>query len=196
MHITKSQWTIIIVNAVYLICFGIYYIMKKNYEFMIYIGIVLFFAVLIGLSIEKVKYTNGVLWGLTAWGFFHMAGGSFPYKDGRWYDTILIPISESYQIFKYDQAIHIYGFFIATLVVWQLLKPILKKDIDKWTALSIVVVMAGLGFGALNEIVEFGATLVMPNNGVGGYINTSLDLVSDIIGAIIAMVVIYIKERK
>ena len=61
--------------------------------------------------------------------------------------------------------------------------------------MSIVVVMGGLGIGALNEILEFLVTVVVPKTGVGGYINTSLDLVSDLIGAIIAMIIIYFRER-
>ena len=45
--------------------------------------------------------------------------------------------------------------------------------------------MIGLGFGGLNEIIEFGATVISPNTGVGGYVNTALDLVADLIGALL-----------
>ena len=65
-----------------------------------------------------------------------------------------------------------------------------RPNLTGWTALSVVVVMAGLGVGALNEIVEFAATVVMPETGVGGYINTSLDLVADLIGALAALIYI------
>jgi len=51
--------------------------------------------------------------------------------------------------------------------------------------------MAGLGVGALNEIIEFIIAQIVPETGVGGYLNTSLDLVSNLIGAILAM--LYIK---
>ena len=46
----------------------------------------------------------------------------------------------------------------------------------------------------LHEIVEFNVTVFVPETGVGGFINTSLDLVADLIGAILAM--IYIRIRK
>ena len=78
--------------------------------------------------------------------------------------------------------------------MYVIIKPHLKKNLDKWTALSIVIIMAGLGVGALNEIVEFTAVVLAPETGVGGYNNTSLDLVSDLIGAILAMG--YIKFKK
>ena len=55
--------------------------------------------------------------------------------------------------------------------------------------------MAGLGVGAFNEIIEFFATVIIPETGVGGYENTSLDLISNLIGAIIAMSYIKIKEK-
>jgi putative membrane protein len=108
---------------------------------------------------------------------------------------MLLPIvGDPYHIFKYDQFVHIVGFGTATLAMYYLLKPLLREDLKKWTALSIVVVMAGLGVGALNEIVEFAATVLVPETGVGGYINTSLDLVADLIGAIIAL--FYIRWQK
>jgi uncharacterized membrane protein YjdF len=78
--------------------------------------------------------------------------------------------------------------------MFYVLKPLLKPKLDGYWALSIVVIMAGLGIWALNEIVEFIATLIVAETGVGGYINTSLDLVSDLVGAIIAMFLIRVIE--
>ena len=44
------------------------------------------------------------------------------------------------------------------------------------------------GLGALNEIIEFIVTVFVPENNVGGYVNTALDLVFNLIGAVIAAV--------
>ena len=99
-------------------------------------------------------------------------------------------------IFRYDQLVHIVGFGVATLVMHLLLKPHLRPGPTRWTALSIVIVMAGLGVGALNEIVEFAAVVLVPETGVGGYINTSLDLVADLIGALLALLYIRVRERR
>ncbi|MBI5115110.1 hypothetical protein HZA56_01400, partial [Candidatus Poribacteria bacterium] len=108
----------------------------------------------------------------------------------------LVPISNEYEIFRYDQFVHIVGFGVATLVMYHLIRPKLRPDLKKSVGLSIVVVMAGLGVGALNEIIEFTATVLVPETGVGGYVNTSLDLVSDLIGAILALFVIRIRRPR
>ncbi len=53
--------------------------------------------------------------------------------------------------------------------------------------------MAGLGMGALNEVVEFIAAEIVPDSGVGGYENTALDLCADLVGAFAGL--IYIRVR-
>ena len=178
-----------------IISFTIFYLSKKNYEFLLYVGVIVFFLVLIILTNPKVNYSNIVLWGLTFWGFLHMAGGSLKYNGEILYKFMIIPLSESYQIFKFDQFVHIVGFGVATLIMYELLKPLLKENLNKWVSVSIVVIMAGLGVGAINEIIEFFATVIVPETGVGGYINTSLDLVADLIGASLAMIIIKLKEK-
>ncbi len=196
MFLKKSQIPILIINLIYLLFFGILFLSRRNYEFVMYVGVIIFFFIVILATNEKVKYPNIVLWGLSFWGLLHMMGGGLLFKDGsmRLYELILIPLSSNYPIFRYDQFVHIIGFGVATLVMFVLLKPLLKPNLKKWTSISIIVVMAGFGVGALNEMVEFIATVLVPETGVGGFINTSLDLVSDLIGAILAM--IYIRIRK
>lgn len=53
-----------------------------------------------------------------------------------------------------------------------------------------------MGFGALNEIIEFIAFLSFPNTGVGGYENNMLDLVFNMFGAILAAVYINLRKNK
>ena len=187
MLLRRVQLPILITIIVMLLVFSIYYFAIENYEFIMYIIVILFFLVLILLTNNRVNYSNTSLWGLTIWGTLHMAGGGIPVKGDVLYKLILIPITES--IFRYDQFVHIIGFGVATLIMFELLKPKLKP-VKHWTAISIVVVMAGLGVGAVNEIVEYIATLLVPETGVGGYDNTLLDLISDLIGALLALLVI------
>ncbi len=194
MLLKKSQLPILLINACGLLIFTVLFASRKNYEFLLYIGVIIFFLVLILATNKKVDYPNSVLWGLTVWAFLHMSGGGLFIKGDKLYEIILIPISKEYHIFRYDQFVHIVGFGVATFVMYVLLKPLLKPDLKRWTALSIVIVMAGLGVGALNEIVEFTATVLVPETGVGGYVNTSLDLVSDLVGAVIAIVIIRVRR--
>ena len=130
------------------------------------------------------------------WATIHLAGGNLSYQGTRLYDFIILPlIGEPYNVLKYDQLAHIYGFFVATLTIYYVLKPLLKTNHGSRVALSIVVVMAGLGLGALNEIVEFSATILMPQTGVGGYINNAIDLVTDLIGAVLAFIYLQYREH-
>jgi uncharacterized membrane protein YjdF len=191
MLISKQQLPILITIVVMLLVFSIYYFAIKNYEFIMYIFVIVFFLVVILFTNNRVNYSNTSLWGLTIWGTLHMAGGGIPVKGDVLYKLILIPITEN--IFRYDQFVHIIGFGVATVIMFELLKPKLKP-IKYWTAISIVVVMAGLGVGAVNEIIEYVATLLAPETGVGGYDNTLLDLISDFIGALFALLVIRCRE--
>jgi hypothetical protein len=53
-----------------------------------------------------------------------------------------------------------------------------------------------MGFGALNEVIEFIAVLTLPNTNVGGYENTGWDLVANLVGTIIAALVIRLGARR
>ncbi|MDD9953700.1 MAG: DUF2238 domain-containing protein [Candidatus Woesearchaeota archaeon] len=185
-----GQLPILIVNVLALLGFTAFFLFQKNYEFMLYIVVIILLGGLILYSTKWVQYPNGVLWLLTAWAIGHMAGGSLPVGDGVLYTWILVDlVGEPYNILKYDQVIHMYGFFVAALVMYVVLKPHLKPK--GWAAIGLVVIMASLGLGAMNEIVEFIATIISPDNGVGGYHNTALDLVADLLGAVLGW--IYIK---
>ena len=190
--VRKGQLPILITIVVMLLAFSVYYFARKNYEFIMYVFVIVFFLVLILFTNNRVKYSNTSLWGLTIWGTLHMAGGGVPVKGDVLYKLILIPITES--ILRYDQFVHIIGFGVATLIMFEILKPKLEP-IKHWTAISIVVVMAGLGVGAVNEIVEYITTLFVSETGVGGYNNTLLDLISDLIGALLALLVIRFREE-
>lgn len=192
--IRRNQWPILIVNVLALLGFTLYFASRANYEFLIYVGVILFFLAVVIATNRRVEYPNSLLWGLTLWALLHMSGGSVHIRGKLLYEIILIPISEEHGVFRFDQFVHIVGFGVATLAMYHLLKPLLRPDVKKWTSLSIVVVMAGLGVGALNEIVEFTTTVLCPETGVGGYLNTSLDLVADFIGAVLALVFIRIRE--
>ena len=89
----------------------------------------------------------------------------------------------------------IIGFFAEILALYYTLKPLLKENLSKWTSLSIILIMAGLGAGALNEIVEFTATVLVPETGVGGYNNTMWDIVFNTLGGIAGAVYLRLREK-
>jgi putative membrane protein len=184
---------LLIINAGLAAVFGTIFLLNRNYEFIIYVGVIILCLILIGVTFFKAAYSTTTLLGLTIWSLMHMTGGGVYINNVRLYDIILIPLSQTYPILRYDQLVHLFGFAAATLMMFDLLRPLLKENLQHFVALSIVVTMAGLGVGAFNEIVEALVAASLPQSGVGGYVNTALDLISDFLGAILAMV--FIKWR-
>ena len=183
-------------SLIYVIGFTAYYMSIRNFEFLWYVAVLVFFFSLIFLTIRKSNFDLPILWGLSIWGLLHMAGGGIKIGDGVLYGVQLLPIvtNGDFTIFKFDQAVHIFGFFVATLVVYHLLKPYLAPNTN-WKVIYFVIIAAGTGLGALNEMVEFVAVILLPETGVGGYANTSLDLISNLIGASLAAVFIHIRRN-
>ena len=189
---SKPVIALAVLNILNMLGFGVYYVSKMNYEFIIYLSVVLAAFTAVALSFKRVRYTIDILVGLTVWAILHMAGGAVNIGDVRLYELILFPLSDKLPIFRFDQFVHIWGFGTTTLLCYHLLKPSLKSEASGFS-LWMTVAMAGLGIGAVNEILEFFVTLAVPESGVGDYINTSLDLIADIIGAIIAVFIVKLK---
>lgn len=189
----REHWILLAINLALIVGFGSSFLARLNYEFLIYVGVIILFLGLIWLSLGKVDYTLGTLVGLTVWSALHMSGGAIPVGEGRLYDTVLIRLSDTYPILRYDQLVHVWGFGAATLAMYCLLQRALTKPVRHRVAFSIVLVMAGLGVGALNEIVEFIVSAIVPESGVGGYLNSSLDLCADLLGALLALIYIHLR---
>ena len=185
MKYTKSQLMVLFFTILYMIIFAFIFIGRKNYEFLGYVVVLVFFIFLIGYLHLKFNFTTGVLLGMSFWGLMHMAGGGIIIDGSVLYAFWLIP-----GILKYDMAVHAYGFVIANLISFYILKPYFGKIENARIALSIYLVFIGMGLGALNEIIEFTATLIIPDTGVGGYKNTMLDIVFNAFGSL--LMVIYI----
>lgn len=187
MKIKKVDLFILLFNIIYLIIFTFLFIGRENYEFLMYIGVVVFFLILISILHLKYNFSYFVLEGLSIWGLLHMFGGYFIVGEHVLY---------GYQIFpflRFDQFVHAFGFGFATLFSYEILKLNLNKNHSK-IAVSILLVLIGVGLGALNEIIEFIAVFLIPQTGVGGYNNTMWDIVFNTIGAVLA--VIWINLRK
>ncbi len=181
----KSHIVLLLINLSLLIGFGVLFIARLNYEFIIYVGVIILLLGLVGVSINHVDYTLASLLGLTVWSALHLAGGGIAIEGSRLYDAMLFRLSDTYPILRYDQLVHIWGFGASTLVAFSLLSRLLQQPVRHPVALGIILVMAGLGMGALNEILEFIVSACVPQSGVGGYINTSLDLCADLAGALL-----------
>ncbi|MFK5922071.1 MAG: DUF2238 domain-containing protein [Verrucomicrobiota bacterium] len=202
----KQIRNVAIFTAIYLVAAALTTLSTRNFEFVFYLVTMLLMIAAVYVVHRRVGISNGVLWGLSLWGLLHMIGGLMPIPNdwsqntdpgvgGVVYNWWLIP-----DHLKYDQIIHAYGFAITTWLCWQGLSSIANTRSDEplrpTLGLMTICAAAGMGFGALNEIIEFIATLTLPQTNVGGYINTGWDLVYNMIGSIIAVILIYLTQGK
>lgn len=193
---TLQHKILFVVNMLGVCAFGTLFVVQKNYEFMLYVGVIIVAAAVIIKTLPSCNYSNLTLWGMTLWAFMHMGGGSLYFNNVRLYNIMIINIvGEPFYIFKYDQLVHLIGFGTITVLMYEVLKKNIIPELRERIPGSIlfVMVLVGMGFGALNEVIEFITVVIFPSTGVGGYHNTALDLVFNAIGALIAMVIIKVR---
>ena len=194
--LSHGETGVICFTAVYMVVSLIACLARKNPEFVFYLVVM---CVLIATVITvhlKIGLHLAALWGLSIWGLAHMAGGllplppSWPIKGDTsvLYNLWIVP-----EILKYDHLVHAYGFGVVTWICWQgICTAFSRHDVEAKPTLGLLAlcVASGMGFGALNEIVEFIATITMPGTNVGGYINTGWDLVANFVGCVFSAILI------
>ncbi|HEY7563587.1 MAG TPA: DUF2238 domain-containing protein [Acidimicrobiia bacterium] len=147
-----------------------------------------FLAVLLGLVLfwdSRHHFSPLVIWGLAAWGALHMAGGLVRVDDDRvLYNVWLLPFV------RFDHVVHAWGFGFAGLAVWESLRNRLR-GLGSGAGL---VVLGGLAFGAVNEMIEFLITRIVPNTNIGDFENTGWDLVANTVGALVAAAWVHLRH--
>ncbi|MCC6675739.1 MAG: DUF2238 domain-containing protein [Phycisphaerales bacterium] len=177
-------------TVLYMLVFGGWAVATGNHEFLFYAAIMLGLIGMVLLLDRQVTFSPLVLWGLATWGLLHMAGGTVPIPQSvtepgglpKLYSLRVVP-----WFIKYDQFVHAFGFGVATLAAWEGLRAATGYRRGPGFGLAILLVCIGMGLGALNEVVEFTATRIMPETNVGGYVNTGWDLVSNLTGCVLAV---------
>jgi len=158
---------------------------------MMYFGLVAVLVPLL-LGVDRRHPLGPVLpWCFSVWGLAHLAGGLLPPPgsvDGDLlYSWWLLPGR-----LRYDQIVHAYGFGITTWGCWQILRGSLRAPDGSpprpTLGLLGLCVAAGIGFGALNETVEFITTRLVPETHIGDFENTGWDLVANLAGALVAAI--------
>jgi uncharacterized membrane protein YjdF len=161
---------------------------QGNKEFLVYAGSMVVFIALVMHLHARVRLSNAALWMLSVWGATHMLGGTVPIpasmSESETTRHVLYALRPVAGLPRYDQIVHAYGFFTATIAAWECLRKGLGAR--PGVGLSASAALIGVGLGAVNEVLEFGVTLVVEDHGVGGYTNTGWDLVSNAVGCLIA----------
>jgi len=168
-----------------------------NDEFIFYIVVLMALMGLVAVVHHRVGLPSSLLWALAAWGVLHLAGGLVPVPES-WPIAGEIRVLYSWWIIpgaiKYDVVVHAYGFGITTWLCWEGLRRALPA-VRPTPGILVLCAAGGMGFGALNEVIEFAATLLLPNTNVGGYENTGYDLIANLTGCTIAATAIGLRGR-
>lgn len=199
---SQRVWPVAAFTALYLLIATVGALAIGNREFLFYIVVMVLLLGVVWLVHRSVALTTPTLWALAVWGLAHMAGGLVTVPDS-WpingdirvlYSLWLIP-----ERLKYDQVVHAYGFAVATWVCWQGIRAAIRQrggEAVPSFGLMVLAATAGMGLGALNEVVEFAATLLVPETNVGGYLNTGWDLVANATGAVAAAFLIWLVNAR
>ena len=178
-----------LVNIIILLGFMIYFLMNQNYEFLVYAATIVVLIWFIEKTDKIFNYTTLAKTGFSLWLLLHLLGGSVYINGIRLYDMVLIKVlGEPYNIFKYDQAIHLFCYFVMTIFIYSIVLYISRDKASK-IVVSLIAALASLGLSAINEIIEFSTVAFFQTDGVGGYYNNALDLVFNLAGIILAIAI-------
>jgi uncharacterized membrane protein YjdF len=195
---TTAQKALLAANIALVVGFGIYYLQAFNYEFVAYAGtIAVVTAVLFG-TLRYTKFSTTIVAGITLWGLLHMMGGSVMVEGGVLYTYRIYPFFDGggdFYVLKMDQVIHAFLYGVFGLMFLHVLREIIGIKTHR-VLIAGIAIFAAAGFSILNEIVEFTMAVTLPETGVGGYENTVLDLIFNLCGAIIAVVVFELVHYK
>ncbi|MCB1224351.1 MAG: DUF2238 domain-containing protein [Verrucomicrobiales bacterium] len=179
---------------------------QGNGEFLFYIVVMLVLIAVVAWVHRRIQLTTGLIWALAVWGFLHMAGGLVPLPKGWPYEGEHAVLYSWWIIpphwLKYDQVVHAFGFGVTTMLCWHGMKAaiagfgVARQSIRPTLGLLVLSAAAGMGFGGLNEVIEFIAVLTIPNTNVGGYENTGWDLVSNLVGCCGAALLIRLRSKR
>lgn len=186
----RQHTFLIAFTGAYLALAAVMAVRAGNSEFVFYGLVLLGIIALVLYAHREAKFSGFVLWGLSVWGLLHLAGGTVPITqpDGTrdvLYGLWLIPPD----ILKFDNFVHAFGFFITTLACAQVIKRFLDPAVRASIALPILTIAMGMGFGAMNEVIEFIATRIFPHTNVGDYANNALDLCFNLSGCVLASLI-------
>jgi hypothetical protein len=192
---TRGVIAALVFGVAYTLAAAAYSLSRGNTEFVFYVVVMAVLGVLVTAIHWRVGFSTGLIWGLALWGLLHMSGGlvRVPPDNDVLYNLWLVGHANGRGL-KFDQLVHAYGFGTATWACWEALRVKLARtrpDIPTLTA----CVLAGEGLGAINEIIEFTATQIMPKTNVGDYANNAWDLVFNLAGCIVAATIIWVRGR-
>jgi len=160
----------------------------QDAEFAYYMIVMAALLVVLWRWLRRFDYSAGLLIAVQMGLFAHFAGGLIYYgPEGlRLYSHVFWGI-------RFDKIVHAYSCMVLVFFTWRSLQ---MADVDLKPGLMWMLPVFALGAGAFWEIVEFMAVVNIELTGVGDYINNTGDLIADFLGAIMATLIIAIRNER
>lgn len=125
----------------------------------------------------RVRFSTHVLVLLAVAGFGHLAGGNLEVGGILLYE-------KNWSVVGYDHLLHFLGLGAAGLAVWEATAWILRARSGREA--FVVTFLGANAVGAIIEIGEYLATLIIGGVRVGDYANNMQDLIANLLGALAA----------
>ena len=181
----------LIYSILFMFIFTIIFVLKGNYEFLYYTGLMTAVILFFVLFYKKFHFQVLDMFGLVILLTIHILGGRIMIGAVRLYDFWFIP-----GFLKYDMLVHFFGIFVVTFFIYHLINSNLKKNVKKSTLVFYLFLMA-MGVAGFYEVLELvPAVWLGAASQIGGYVNNILDLVFGGLGALLASWIIIKKKYK
>jgi hypothetical protein len=188
--LSPAESTAVHTVAAAMVCFGVYGFATGASSTLAYLLSVAA-VVLVVRHFRRAPLPAPLAMGLAVAAAAHLAGGLVQVRNDVLYNASTGPYIASLHthVLQYDHFAHAFAVFVGTLTLWTLL-ALPTASVSNRRSLIVLCTLAGLGIGGVNETMEFVATIAHAGAGVGGYTNTGWDLVSNLVGATAAAVVV------
>lgn len=172
----RHPW-IVGVSAAFVVAWTLYGFATGSKLALPYLAWMVVAAVVLMYMDGRVRFSTHVLVLLSFSGFCHMAGGNLVFDDRFLYEQSWVGVG-------YDHLVHVVGLGAAGLAVWESTSWMLRATSGREAAL--VAFLGANAVGAVIEVGEYLATLVIAGVRVGDYTNNMQDLIANLIGALLA----------
>lgn len=182
----------------YLVLGGIYFLQDFNFEFVIYVAVIVAIFAGVMATLRYTKFPLWMLWLLSVWGLMHVLGGLVQTPDGVLFAYKIYPFLDlggDFYILKYDQVVHGYLYGLVALMSLHALR-VSMGVVGHGFLVGLSAVLISVGISGLNEIMEFLIAVNLERHGVGGYENAMLDLIFNLAGAVLAVAMYYWYQKQ
>lgn len=172
-------------TTIYMLAWGAIYLAHGNWEFLTYLVIVTGGSYLVLTTVNQTHLSRGTLWAISIAGLVHLSCGFLRVDGNVLYEWRIVEIfngSGDFYVLKMDQVVHFYGYGLAAVAIHEVLSGRLIKG--SYPGMVLFLSWTGsLGIGALNEVMEYLASISYAKTNVGDMHNMGLDLIANTLGA-------------